>query len=225
VVGSTTKTRKKKLKTSKFYREDQARDDHGRFEDEGKGVGYVASTPQATTTVKPGDDTFVIKHPSGASVSGYVKNQDFPGEGIVSTRGEVFLTSVPEAEQGKGLGYSLTKDAVGLLAHHGTKTVNLSPTSEGGKRIVEKLGEDGIIGDAIKTSKSGKAEYPIGRTRTTFMATAGKETQFLESSERGQPIPPEILEQVATIKFCREDQAREKVGVSIQLNNAKTKEK
>jgi len=148
----------------KFYRPDQARDEHGQFEDEGGGrAPFVANTPNATTKVKPGDDTFEIKTATGASITGYVKNQDFPNEGIVPSRGEIFLASVPEAERGRGTGYSLTKDAVRLLSHHGTKTVNLHATSPGGKRIVEKLLSEGIIGPPIRTSQSGKAEHPITR--------------------------------------------------------------
>ena len=137
--------------TQMFYSEDQPRDDHGRFAE--------AQTPGATTKTR--GDTFEITTPTGASVSGYLKNQDFPNEGTVPDRGEIFLASVPESQQHKGVGYSLSKDALRLIASHGSKTVNLHPTHPGGKAIVKRLIKDGHIGEAIRTSATGKAEHPI----------------------------------------------------------------
>jgi hypothetical protein len=107
------------------------------------------------------DATFSIVHKSGAVVNGYYKDQDFPGDTFSQKRGEVFLTEVPESERGKGLGYSLTKDAISLISANGGETVNLSPTSTGGKAIVSKLIKEGVISDALRKSATGKAEHAI----------------------------------------------------------------
>jgi hypothetical protein len=131
----------------------------GHLLDLDKKAPFTANTPQATSKLR--GDVFEITHPSGASVSGYARNQDFPNEYSKPDRGEVFLTDVPEAARHKGLGYSLSKDAVALIKHHGSKTVNLAPTSPGGRRIVAKLIEDGIVGPPLRTSTTGKAEHPI----------------------------------------------------------------
>lgn len=230
-----------RIEKQEFYREDQSRDDHGRFEDEGGGgvatkwtesdvskelqrqyddamaSGYDAdkhkaaydklvsdsgwtpneisgladrefdeairegeiqkpapqiskpeipsdyTTQGVTTTFNPHrtQDSFEIKHKSGATVTGFWQNQDFPNDTQSVTRGEIFLTSVPEVEQHKGLGYSLNADAIKLLKKNGAKTVNLSPVSEGGKAIVDKMMRDGLIHGPIRTSTTGKAEYSL----------------------------------------------------------------
>lgn len=106
-------------------------------------------------------DTFEIKTSKGATVNGYYRNQDFPGMSTKSDRAEIFITSVPESQRRMGIGYNLTEDAIRLVQKNGANTVNLSPTSEGGRAIVGKLKQNGIISGPIRTSETGKGEYDI----------------------------------------------------------------
>jgi hypothetical protein len=112
-------------------------------------------------------DAFRISNESGSEITGYIKNQDFPGEKSKQSRGELFLTSVAENERMKGLGQSLNEDAIRLMWENGTKTVNLHATSPGGRKIVKNLIDKGFISDAINASSSGKTEhiiFPNGET-------------------------------------------------------------
>jgi 8-oxo-dGTP pyrophosphatase MutT (NUDIX family)/predicted GNAT family acetyltransferase len=104
---------------------------------------------------------FIIKTPYGANVSGYVNGQDFPMMKSEETRGEIFYIEVPQSLRGSGIGKSLAKDAINLIKANGCKTVNISTTSQDGVNLVESLKRDGLIGQAINTSQSGKIEYSL----------------------------------------------------------------
>lgn len=44
---------------------------------------------------------------------------------------------------------------------NGSSTVNLSPTSQEGKALVASMIRNGVVGETIQQSKSGKNEYKI----------------------------------------------------------------
>jgi hypothetical protein len=106
---------------------------------------------------------FRVGTPSGARAVGHTHNSDFPNEKGSPTRGELFYTEVPKHEQGKGLGTSLSLDALNLMRHHGAKTVNMSVVSPSGQGLVDSLLRQGHISGPIRTSETGKAEYHIGQ--------------------------------------------------------------
>lgn len=149
---------------------------------------------QNTTTsfnVAKVNDTFSIKTKDGAEVTGYLKNQDFPNEGFKPDRGEIFLTKVPSELEGKGLGLSLTEDAVKLMAANGTKTLNLHATSPGGERIVQKLIENKFISEPIKTSERGKTEHTIFPQETPIQKLFKKEEPKEGKQKVIEPTPKE----------------------------------
>ena len=106
-------------------------------------------------------ESFEISLPSGARVTGYTHNQDFPNDVSSPTRGEVFYAEVPEDDRRKGIGTSLFKDALRLMQTFGTETVNLSTTSDAGRGFVKQMIKDAVISEPIRTSETGKAEYTI----------------------------------------------------------------
>ncbi len=150
-------------------------DDLDRFMETGYHVGAGAradARPEKIIPVTPGArielgyagirEGFSISTPSGAKVSGYLNNQDFPNQGSKATRGEIFYVWVPKQEQGRGIGTSLVYDALRLMQANGSETYNSSLTSEAGRRLHEAIIAKGYIdGTPIQTSETGKAEYLI----------------------------------------------------------------
>jgi len=106
-------------------------------------------------------DTFEIAHESGAKVTGYLKNQDFPNQPATPTRGELFYAEVPEGKQRSGIGTSLAVDALQLMRVNGVETVNMHGTTAAGRALIAKLQRDNLLSEPIQTSPTGKAEYKI----------------------------------------------------------------
>lgn len=95
----------------------------------------------------------------GATIIGYVKDRDFPGEKKKETRGEIFILQVNE--KGKGTGTSLMLDALRLMKENGTETVKFTVPSKEGKPFNETLVNKGYI-ELIKVSeRTGTSEYKI----------------------------------------------------------------
>jgi hypothetical protein len=130
----------------------------------------------------------------GASQNGYIRDADFPGARISATRGELFWGEVPPGQRGRGLGRSLAMDALRLLQANGTTTVNISPTSAGGRGLVAALIRDGVL-TLLRTSPTGKAEYKIATSLHEFNpchAPAGSSGggQFCATHDAFVPMPP-----------------------------------
>ena len=129
-----------------------------------------AQNPKAWTKIKLAstsfgyggmEEGFKIQDPSGATAIGYTSNADFPNYRSSPTRGELFFVTVPEEHRRKGIGLSLSIQAIQLMKSKGCKTVNMSPTSVGGSAIINALKQKGLISDPIRTSPTGKKEYQI----------------------------------------------------------------
>lgn len=126
-------------------------------------VPVVLKTPGASIQYEIGRIPKAFEISVGeAKITGFTSNMDFPGEmDDVPTRGEIYYVEVPASQ--KGVGYSLAVDALRVISANGSKTVNMNGVSAAGRRIIEKLKTAGEISGPIKTAKSGKAEYIIGR--------------------------------------------------------------
>lgn len=111
------------------------------------------------------EDAFEMTGPSGEKLVGYFRNADFPGQRGVGTRGEIFHVKVPAAEQRKGKGLAIVKEALAYLRDSGAKTVNTSPTTASGRALDRKLIDSGMIEGPIRTSPSGKSEFNIPAAR------------------------------------------------------------
>jgi len=98
----------------------------------------------------------------GERVTGYVGGQDIGKKPSEATRGELYYIEVPKSAQRKGVGLELATKAIEHMKASGAKTVNISPTSDGGRALIAKLVATGVISEAITTTESGKAEYTIG---------------------------------------------------------------
>ena len=123
-----------------------------------------------------------------AQATGYSKNQDFPGQKSSPTRGELF--QVEGDKNSKGVGTSLAKDAIGLMASEGAQTVNINPTTAQGRALVERLISDGVISAPIQTAPTGKAEYRILASSGQPRIQQTPNQQVInEQSERPQAAP------------------------------------
>ncbi len=159
------------------------------------------------TTTQTAPDRFEIRTASGAAVTGYFRNQDFPGQDTKPDRAELFFVNVPAAEQRKGVGKGLAIDALRLLEKNGAKTVNMNATTPGGKALVASMLKDGLISGPIQTSATGKAEYFIGNPPAAPAATtptkppdAQKEKARQDRLQVTAPESRDVQEPVPTAK-------------------------
>ncbi len=141
----------------------QARDEHGQWSSTGgfKVPPFKTQGARVSFGVGGTPESFEITTTSGAKQSGYLNNSDFPYDSFSPTRGELFYAEVPKSLQRKGIGTSLVTDALRLMHKNGAVTVNISPTSEGGRRLVESLKKNSLIEGPLRTSVTGKSEYKI----------------------------------------------------------------
>ena len=95
----------------------------------------------------------------GATIIGYVRDRDFPGEKKKTTRGEVFILQVNE--KGKGIGTSIMLDALRLMKENGTKTVKFTSPSKEGKPFNDTLIRKGYIKLLKVSDRTGTSEYEI----------------------------------------------------------------
>ena len=106
------------------------------------------------------DDAYEITH-EGARLTFIIGNMDFPKEYNKKTRGEIWYTEVPISKQKKGIALAMCRKALSLMKAAGTKTVNMSPVSDGGKALIISLIHNGDISRPIKQSETGKLEFKI----------------------------------------------------------------
>ena len=130
----------------------------------GRGGKLQLATPGVSIETEYGRDRYAFKlsTPGGAELLGYMANQDFENESVDPKRGELFWVEVPEAQRGQGVGVSMAKDALRVMANAGAERVNLSPISYEGKKMNAALERDGVI-RYIRQASTGKEEYHINR--------------------------------------------------------------
>lgn len=179
------------------YSPDQPRDESGRWSDGGGIKSITPRTPGATVELNYGKQAEAFKiQAGGAHVLGYVKNQDFPTSyEFKPTRGEVFYAQVPAASQKRGVGTSLVRDALALMRANGTETVNMSTTSDAGRKLVDKLIREGDISSPIQTAPSGKAEHRILTRRASDAPPKPKPITWPQPRYGAQGRTSEIVKQ------------------------------
>jgi hypothetical protein len=106
------------------------------------------------------DNAYNVTH-RGAELKFILSDVDFYREYNKKTRGELFFAEVPANLRKKGIGLAMCQAALTFMKSHGTKTVNMSPTSAEGRLLVTSLIHHGDVSLPIKIAPSGKMEFRI----------------------------------------------------------------
>ena len=158
----------------------------------------------------------------GATIIGYVRDRDFPGEKKKTTRGEVFILQVNE--KGKGIGTSIMLDALRLMKENGTKTVKFTSPSKEGKPFNDTLIRKGYIKLLKVSDRTGTSEYEItDKVLEETMPRDYNSERFELLSEEDKVLANRIKDETKRNKFVNNKTIKTNEGIRINETEAAEK--